>query len=159
MWVLWVYVCSRLKRGPGTEARLLAALSVECRVHYLKKKIVSSATRGISLCVGISTTAQSHTTKLVITATVELKFKGAMSDSFHLALYTVSKEKYFLYLIQTPVRHQAVCIWADIQMTNVWRNRRSWGKKRWECIFHSEVSTFALKAIPKPNESESVIVA
>lgn len=33
-----MYICSRLKRGPGTEARLLAALSVECRVHYLKKK-------------------------------------------------------------------------------------------------------------------------
>lgn len=83
-----------------------------------------------SLGVCTSTIAQSPTSKFIITATVELKFKGAWSDSFHLTIYTVSKEKYFLYLIQTPVRHQSVWMWTDVQMANVWRKRINWEKIR-----------------------------
>jgi len=85
--------------------QLLCQLDAE---FIVLREIVSLATGRFALCVGVDTIAQSHTTKLVITATVEFKFKGALSDSFNLALYTVSKEKYFLYLTQTPVRHQAV---------------------------------------------------
>lgn len=136
--VLWVCL-QQIEVGPVAEA---VVRSIECRVHcfknncFLCKGWQDGGWGCFSLWVGTSKIAQSHTSKFVITATVELKFKGALSDSFHLAIYTVSKEKYFLYLIQTPVRHQSVWMWADVQMTNVWRNRRSWEKN--ENVFFTQ---------------------
>lgn len=92
------------------------------------KQIISSAVR--DFCVGTSTAVQSHTATVVITATtVQSEFKGGTSDSSCLFLSAASKEKYFLCLTQTLVRHQAI----RIQQTYEWQmcgGTKQAGKKR-----------------------------
>lgn len=71
-----MFISSRLKRGPGAEAKLFAALSVKCRSSLFLKRIVCSSPGKISRYVGTSTVAQSDTAKLVSTAAVEFEVQG-----------------------------------------------------------------------------------
>lgn len=158
----WWWECFECPSATGwtvvleAETSLSAALPVACRVRYFYKGCFLRNGGKISLCGGYkhdcpkSPYQVSHHSYCV-----EFKFKGAMSDSFHLAL---CRDKVFP--VPNPSTSQASGYLHMSRHTSdkCVEAQEKLGKKIWEHIFHSEVSTFALNTIPKPNESESVIV-